>query len=85
MTQAKILSGPAEGGIVAIVTKALEEGYPKAADTQRKEQEKQVELLGQEDGYKGKVFRADKRRGMAYRRRCSVALEQAFPAIPVNQ
>ena len=77
--------GPADEGIANIISKALEEGYPKKAETMAKEKEKAVPEAGQEEMYKGKVYHASQRRGLEYRAKCIEGLEQAFPSIPVTQ
>lgn len=84
MREVLTAAGPANHGVENVVAKCLEEGYPKAADTQKKMEENKFEL-GQEEGYRGKVFRAIKRRGHIYRARCDEALSQAFPTIPMSQ
>lgn len=79
--------GTADEGIANIITRALEEGYPKKADTLAKQKQKQREdqLPGHEEMYKGKVYRAAARRGHLYHSKCLEGLSQAFPGIPVSQ
>ena len=77
--------GPADEGIANVIAKALEEGYPKKADTLAKQNQKEALEPGHQEGYKGKVFHAAKRRGYGYQSKCIEGLSQAFPCIPVHQ
>lgn len=85
MREVLTAAGPANHGVENVIAKALEEGYPKASDTQKKK-EPEVRLEpGQEEGYRGQTFRAIRRRGYVYQLKCTEALEQAYPTIPVSQ
>lgn len=65
--------------IQVVITKALDEGYPK-----RKSQAEKKEA-GDDSGYLGKTYRAEKRIGRWYRLNCETALEEAFSAVPIAQ
>lgn len=77
--------GPADVGIANIIAKALEEGYPKKADTLAKTKQKEGPEPGHQEGYKGKIFHVAKRREYGYHSKCIEGLSQAFPCIPVTQ
>jgi hypothetical protein len=58
-----------------VLTKALDEGYPRPT-------KKAVEVEGEEK-YAGITYRAEKRRGLCYQAMSNMALEEAFPFVPV--
>jgi hypothetical protein len=60
-----------------VLAKAFDTGYTKAS--------KEVVEPGSEEKYLGKVYRADRRKGEWYQIKSMSALEEAFPAVPVQQ
>jgi len=66
-----------DNAVETILTKALDEEYPKFT------RERVVEEDGGEEMYAGKVYRAEKRRGLCYQALCNAALDEAFPFVPV--
>jgi len=66
-----------DNAVETILTKALDEGYPKLT------RERVVEEDGGEEMYAGKTYRAEKRRGLCYQALCNAALDEAFPFVPV--
>jgi hypothetical protein len=66
-----------DNAVETILTKAFDEGYPKFT------REPVVEEEGDEEKYAGKVYRAEKRRGLCYQALSNAALEEAFPFVPV--
>jgi hypothetical protein len=63
--------------IETVLTKAFEDGYPKFT-----KQAPAVEV-GVEEKYAGQEYRAEKRRGLCYQALSNVALEEAFPFVPI--
>lgn len=58
-----------------VLAKAFEDGYPRTT--------KRAPEVGTEDLYAGKIYRAEKRRGLCYQSLSNAALEEAFPFVPV--
>ena len=73
--EALLAFGQSAIAIETVVTKALEEGYPRPT--------KRAPVVGMEECYAGKVYRAEERRGFCYQSLSNAALEEAFPFVPV--
>jgi len=73
--EALLAFGQSAIAIETVVTKALEDGYPRPT--------KRAHVVGMEERYAGKVYRAEERRGFCYQSLSNAALEEAFPFVPV--